>query len=97
MKRTAVYEGEIGGSTTDWPMTLYISKNERSGQFRLYVHFTDPEARSYSVEKFSDAMELRVLLEDVFLDPKDVGQHLSKASNSEISQLGRTLLHSGET
>lgn len=92
MKRTSIFEDSLVGSSAEWPFSVFVSKNDRTGRYTLYVHFTDPENRSYLVNSFIDAVDLRGLLEEAFLNPETIANALKESQNSELENLGSSLL-----
>jgi hypothetical protein len=47
MKKISVFDFEIMGSVSSWPVNVALSRNRQSGLWRIYFNYVDPEARAF--------------------------------------------------
>jgi hypothetical protein len=94
MKRTQVFKYEIFGSVVAWPVEVDLSLNNRSGMWRLYFRYVDPEARHSETVQARTPAEFLSVLEEHYVNIEEFIKAIKKSSNRGLIELAKQLQQS---
>jgi len=91
MKPTHVFSHEIFGSVASWPVSVSLSRNERTKNWTLYLNYTDPENSQREVVRCGDAASVVEALEQYGIDADDFCASLDNAELDALMQLAEEI------
>ena len=88
MKRTLVFDFEIMGPVSVWPVNVALSRNRQSGLWTIYFNYVDPEARAFEKQCAESPAEFRSIAEERYMNIDAFCQALIYSKNTELVELG---------
>ena len=88
MKRTLVFDFEIMGSVSSWPVNVALSRNRQSGLWTIYFNYVDPEARAFEKQCAESPAEFRSIAEERYMNIDAFCQALIDSKDTELVELG---------
>lgn len=88
MKRTPVFDFEIMGSVSSWPVNVALSRSRKSGLWTIYFNYVDPEARAFEKHCAETPSEFRSIAEERYMNIDAFCQSLIDSKNAELVELG---------
>jgi|AntAceMinimDraft_1070359.scaffolds.fasta_scaffold81617_2 hypothetical protein len=93
MKKTPVFDYEIMGSVSSWPVDVSMSRNKKSGLWTLYFNYVDPDARAFEKNSAETPYDFRLVAEERYMDIDSFCQALIDSNNIELIELGMRILN----
>jgi hypothetical protein len=97
MKRTPVFDFEIMGSVSSWPVNVALSRNRQSGLWTVYFNYLDPEARAFEKHCAATPNEFRSIAEERYMNIDAFCQALIDSKNAELVELGMQIRNAPTT
>ena len=97
MKRTPVFDFEIMGSVSSWPVNVALSRSRKSGLWTIYFNYVDPEARAFEKHCAETPSEFRSIAEERYMNIDTFCQALIDSKNAELVELGMKIRNAPTT
>jgi hypothetical protein len=97
MKRTPVFDFEIMGSVSSWPVNVALSRSRKSGLWTIYFNYVDPEARAFEKHCAETPSEFRSIAEERYMNIDAFCQALVDSKNAELVELGMQIRNAPTT
>lgn len=97
MKRTPVFDFEIMGSVSSWPVNVALSRSRKSGLWTIYFNYVDPEARAFEKHCAETPSEFRSIAEERYMNIDAFCQALIDSQNAELVELGMQIRNAPTT
>ena len=90
MKRTHVYNYEIWGSVTQWPVKVYLRRVAKA-HWRVDFEYVDPEAKASVSHVAEEAGDFVQIAEERHMDLGSFIKALHAATQVELRELGEDI------
>jgi hypothetical protein len=88
MKRTSVFDFEIMGSVSSWPVKVALSRSRKSCVWTIYFNYVDPDACAFEKHFAETPSEFQSIAEERYMNIDAFCQALIDSKNTELVELG---------
>lgn len=91
MKRTTVFEYEIMGSVSSWPIDLSMSRTRKCGLWTLYFNFVEPDAHASEKHCAETPNDFRSVALEQNMNIDSFCRALTASQNAELVDLAKQI------